>query len=344
MSSLRSSAALLALAAATLASPVRAQEAGGYKVTHKLTIGGEGGWDYTNVDGGRLYVSHATKLVVIDIASEKVVGEVPNTNGIHGAAIALDLGKGFTSNGRDTTVTVFDLYTLNTIATIKTTGANPDAIHYDPFTRRLFTFNGRGENATVINAVTHEVLATIPLKGKPEFAQSNGHGMLYVNIETDPGQIVVIDTRTMKEVKRYSLPGCDGPSGLALDRANDRLFSVCDKVMAVSNPKTGKIVAKVTIGDGPDAVAFDPETKLAFASNGDGTMTVVHQDGPNKYSVVETVTTQKGSRTMSLDAVTHKVYMVGVEYGPTPPAQPGQTRPPRPPIIPESFSILVIEK
>ena len=344
MSSLRSSAALLAVAAATLASPVRAQEAGGYKVTHKLTIGGEGGWDYTNVDGGRLYVSHATKLVVIDIASEKVVGEVPNTNGIHGAAIALDLGKGFTSNGRDTTVTVFDLYTLNTIATIRTTGANPDAIHYDPFTRRLFTFNGRGENATVINAVTHEVLATIPLKGKPEFAQSNGHGLLYVNIETDPGQIVVIDTRTMKEVKRYPLPGCDGPSGLALDRANDRLFSVCDKVMAVSNPKTGKIVAKVTIGDGPDAVAFDPETKLVFASNGDGTMTVVHQDGPNKYSVVETVTTQKGSRTMSLDAVTHKVYMVGVEYGPTPPAQPGQTRPPRPPIIPESFSILVIEK
>ncbi len=335
---------MLALAVVALTTSVQAQDAAGYKVTRKITIGGEGGWDYTNVDGGRLYVSHATKLVVIDLATETVVGEVPNTNGIHGAAIALDLGKGFTSNGRDTTVTVFDLYTLNTLATIKVTGANPDAIHYDAATRRLFTFNGRGENATVINAVTHEVLATIPLKGKPEFAQSNGHGLLYVNIETEPGQIAVIDTKAMKEIKRYALPGCDGPSGLALDAEHDRLFSVCDKVMAVSNPKTGKIVAKVAIGDGPDAVKFDPETKLVFSSNGEGTMTVVHQDTPDKYTVLGTVPTQKGSRTMSLDPVTHKIYMVGVEYGPTPAAQPGQTRPPRAPIIPESFSILVIEK
>ena len=321
-----------------------AQDAGGYKLTHKIAVGGEGGWDYTNIDGGRLFVSHASKLVVIDLKTETVVGEVPNTNGIHGAAIALDLGKGFTSNGRDTTVTVFDLYTLATIATIKTTGANPDAIAYDALTRRIFTFNGRGENATVINAVTHEVLATIPLKGKPEFAQTNGHGLLYVNIETEPGQIAVIDTRTMKEVKRYPLPGCDGPSGLALDREHTRLFSVCDKVMAVSDPKTGKIVAKVKIGDGPDAAWFDAESKLVFSSNGqDGTMTVVHQDGPDKYTVLGNVVTQKGSRTMTLDPVTHKIYLVGVEFGEVPPAQPGQ-RPGRAPILPGTFSILVLEK
>lgn len=345
---MRSSARFVALVIAlTLpaAGHLAAQDAGGYRLTHKIPVGGEGGWDYTSVEGGRLYVAHATKLVVIDLRTETIVGVVPNTNGIHGAAIALDLGKGFTSNGRDTTVTIFDLYTLATLGTVKTTGANPDAIYYDAFTRRVFTFNGSGENATAIDAVTSAVIGTIPLGGKPEFAQSNGHGLLYVNIETDTGQIVVIDTRTLKEVKRYRLPGCASPSGLALDRANNRLFSVCDEsVMVVSDPTTGKIVAKVKIGPGVDAAAFDDATKTVFASNGgDGTLTVIHQDGPNTYTVLGNAATQKASRTMALDPVTHTVYLVGVEFGPTPAAQPGQ-RAPRPPMIPETFSILVLER
>ncbi|MBI3791681.1 MAG: YncE family protein [Gemmatimonadetes bacterium] len=341
----RSIAALAAVATLLSTTRAGAQDAGGYKVTHKIPVGGEGGWDYITVAGGRLYVSHATKLVVLDLRTERVVGEVPNTNGIHGAAIALDLGKGFTSNGRDTTVTIFDLYTLETLGTVHTTGANPDAIFYDAVTRRVFTFNGRGENATAIDAVTGAVLGTIPLKGKPEFAQSNGHGLIYVNIETDPGQIAVIDTKAIKEVKRYPLPGCKEPSGLAYDGATDRLFSVCDEAtMVVSDPKTGKVVAKAKIGDGVDAVSFDPALKLVFASNGgDGTMTVIRQDGANAYTVLGNVTTQKGSRTMTIDPVTHKAYMVGVEFGEAPAAQPGQ-RAGRPPIVPGSFSILVLEK
>ncbi len=260
--------------------------ASGYHLARKIAVGGDGGWDYALVDGDRLYTSHATKLVVLDIANEKVIGEVPNTNGIHGVALAPALGRGFTSNGRDTTVTIFDIQTLATLGTIKVTGANPDAIHFDAATQRVFTFNGRGENATAIDAKTGKVLATIPLPGKPEFAQSDGKGLLYVNIETDTGQIVVIDTKALKEVKRYWLPGCEEPSGLALDRAHTRLFSVCgNSQMAVSDPTTGKVVTLVPIGPGVDAAAYDAETKLVFASNGgDGTLSVIRQDSPDHYT------------------------------------------------------------
>ena len=341
-------ASLVAVMAAVVASAVplvaRSQAPGGYHLTKKIAVGGEGGWDYTNVEGNRLYVSHATKLVVIDLTRDSVIGEVPNTNGIHGAAIATEFNRGFTSNGRDTTVTIFDLKTLATIGTVKVTGANPDAIYYDAASKRVFTFNGRGLNATAIDAATGMVAGTLPLGGKPEFAQGDGKGLVFVNIETDTGQIVVIDSKSLKEVKRYWLVGCEGPSGLAYDRKNNRLFSVCgNKTMAVSDPSSGKIVAMVPIGPGVDAAAYDAESKLVFASNGgDGTLTVVKQDGADKYTVLGNAATQRGSRTMALDPRTHRVYLASVEFGPVP-ATPAGGRPARPPMVPGSFAILVLE-
>ena len=259
----------VASAASAVCSAPLAAQTPTYQLARKITIGGEGGWDYTAIDGDRLYQSHANVMVVVDLAKESVVGTLANTNGIHGVAIAPELGRGFTSNGRDTTVTIFDLKTLAVISSVKVTGANPDAIHYDAASKRVFTFNGRGLNATAINAATGAVEGTIPLGVKPEFAQTNGKGLLFVNLESDTGQIAVIDTKTLKEVKRYWLPGCEGPSGLALDRANNRLFSVCgNKQMAVSDPSTGKVVAMVPIGNGVDAAAYDADRKLVFASNG----------------------------------------------------------------------------
>lgn len=323
-----------------------AQDPGGYRLVKKIPVGGEGGWDYSIVEGHRLYVSHATRLVIVDLDRDSVVGEIPNTNGIHGAAIATDLGRGFTSNGRDTTVTIFDLKSLTVTGTVRVTGANPDAIHYDTFTKRVFTFNGRGQSATAIDAASGNVLGTIPLGGKPEFAQSDGKGLIYVNIETDTGQIVVIDTRGLKEVRRYWLPGCEEPSGLAFDRAKGRLFSVCgNAVMVVSDPATGKVVTTLPIGPGVDAAAYDPATRLVFASNGgDGTMTVVHQESADRYTVLGNLATQRGSRTMALDPRTHRIYLSAAEFGPAPPpAEPGG-RPGRPPMIPGSFAILVLEK
>jgi DNA-binding beta-propeller fold protein YncE len=335
----------LALLVATGAA---AQGAGGYRIVRKIPVGGEGGWDYAFVDSPahRLYVSHGTRAVVIDLDRDSVVGEVTPANGIHGIAVVPALHRGFTSNGRDTTVTIFDLATLATIGAARVSGANPDAILYDEASKRLFTFNGRGLNASVLDPETGTVLGTIPMPGKPEFAQSNGSGLVFVNIETDTGQIVVIDARAMRETKRYWLPGCQEPSGLAYDKKHDRLFSVCgNAVMVVSDPVTGTVVATVPIGPGVDAAAFDPGTSLAFASNGgDGTMTVVHQDGADKYTVLGNAATQRGSRTMALDPRTHRVYLSAAEFGPAlEPATPGG-RPGRPPMIPGSFSVLVLER
>jgi DNA-binding beta-propeller fold protein YncE len=342
------SCALALLTASAPLCPAAAQGAGGYHLTRKIPIGGEGGWDYLFVDTGehRLYVSHGTKAVVIDLNSDSIIGEVAPANGIHGVAVAPELNRGFTSNGRDTTVTIFDLKTLATIGTVTVTGANPDAIVYDPVSRRVFTFNGRASNATAIDAATGQVQGTIPLPGKPEFAQIDGKGQLYVNIESDTGQIVVIDTRAMKEVKRYWLTGCAEPSGLAYDRANVRLFSVCDNaVMVVSDPLAGKVIVTLPIGPGVDAAAFDPGTRLVFSSNGgDGTVTVVEQQSADKYTVLGNVATQRGSRTMALDAGTHKIYLSAAEFGPAaPPSSPGG-RPGRPPMVPGSFTVLVLER
>jgi DNA-binding beta-propeller fold protein YncE len=334
-----------------LLAPARAasaQNAGGYHLIKKITVGGEGGWDYAFVDAGarRLYVSHGTRAVVIDLLTDGIIGEVTPANGIHGIAVATEFNRGFTSNGRDTTVTIFDLKTLATIGSVTVTGANPDAITYDPVSKRIYTFNGRADNATAIDAATGQVQGTIPLPGKPEFAQADGKGLIYVNIESDTGQIVVIDTRNMKEVKRYWLTGCAEPSGLALDRANTRLFSVCDnQVMAVSDPMSGRVITTLPIGPGVDAAGFDPDTKLVFASNGgDGTLTVIRQEGADKYTVLGNASTQRGSRTMALDPVTHRVYLSAAEFGEAPPPSTPGGRPGRPPMVPGSFAVLVMDR
>ena len=337
----------LAMAAPQRAAHTQSAPAAGYHVIKAIPVGGEGGWDYAAVDAvaRRLYVSHATRLVVIDLDRDSVIGQVMDTPGIHGVTFAPELGRGYTSNGRDSSVTIFDLKTLALIARVKVTGANPDAIHYDAASRRVFTFNGRSSNATALDANTGAVVGTIALAGKPEFAQTDGKGRLFVNIETDPGQIQIIDTKTLQVTNTFPLTGCDGPSGLAYDRATDRLFSVCgNRVLAVTNPTTGVVVTLMPIGPGVDAASFDAETKLLFASNGgDGTMTVIRQESADRYTPLGNATTQRGSRTMTLDPRTHRVYMASVQYGPAP-APTAQQPNPRAPAIPGSFSVLVLDR
>src|SRR6476661_4941931 len=263
----------------------------GYHVIGEIKIGGEGGWDYLSVDSAarRLYVSHATHVVVVDLDANKIVGDIPDTPGVHGIAIAPELNKGFVSNGRGNNVTIFDLKTLKTIGTAAT-GENPDSIRYDAVSGRVFAFNGRSKSASAIDAKTGTVAATIPLPGKPEFSVADGKGHVYVNIE-DTNEIVDIDAAKATVSKKYALTGCDGPSGLAIDAKNRRLFSVCgNRVMAISDPDAGKVIATPAIGAGSDGVVFDPSTGYAISSNGDGTLTIVQEMG-GKYDVVENVAT-----------------------------------------------------
>ena len=313
--------------------------ASGYKVIKTVPISGEGGWDYVYVDSDarRVYVSHATQVVVLDADSYEVVGSIPDTQGVHGIAIASDLGRGFTSNGRSNDVTIFDLKTLKTIGTVKT-DANPDAIVYDSVSKRVFTFNGRGKNTTAINAADGTVAGTLALGGKPEFAVADGNGSIFVNNE-DTSELIQIDSQKITETHRWPLAPCKSPSGLAMDRKNRRLFAVCDeKVMAVVNADTGKVVAAPTIGEGVDASAFEPATQLAFASNGEGTLTVIHEDSPDKYTVVENVPTKRSARTMGLDLKTHNIFLPAADFDP--PA-PGERRGK---MKPGSFVLLVLGK
>ena len=313
--------------------------ASGYKVIKTVPISGEGGWDYVYVDSDarRVYVSHATQVVVLDADSYEVVGSIPDTQGVHGIAIASELGRGFTSNGRSNDVTIFDLKTLKTIVTVKT-DANPDAIVYDSVSKRVFTFNGRGKNTTAINAADGTVAGTLALGGKPEFAVADGKGSIFVNNE-DTSELIQIDSQKITEMHRWPLAPCKSPSGLAMDRKSRRLFAVCDeKVMAVVNADTGKVVAAPTIGEGVDASAFEPDTQLAFASNGEGTLTVIHEDSPDKYTVVENVLTKRSARTMGLDLKTHNIFLPAADFDP--PA-PGERRGK---MKPGSFVLLVLGK
>jgi len=311
----------------------------GYKVTATISAGSDGGWDYVYVDSDarRVYVSHSTHTIVLDADTHALVGDIPDTQGVHGIAVASDLGRGFTSNGRSNDVTIFDLKTLKTIGNVKT-DRNPDAILYEPVSKRVFTFNGGGKNATAINAADGAVIGNLPLGGKPEFAAADGQGNIFVNNE-DTSEIIEIDAAKFTETHRWPLAPCKSPSGLAMDVQNRRLFAVCDdKVMVVVNADTGKVVATPTIGEGVDAAAYDPGTKLVFASNGEGTLSVIHQDSPDQYTLLENVPTKRSARTMGLDLKTHNLFLPVAEFDP--PA-PGERRGK---MKPGSFAILFVSK
>ncbi len=309
-----------------------------YKISNRISLEGDGGWDYLIADPvtNRLFVSHGTMVQVVDLKSGKLLATIPDTKGVHGIALAVGLNKGFISCGRDSSVAVFDLTSYKVIERVKITGANPDAILYDPFKKIVFTFNGRSSNATVLNAASNKVIATIPLAGKPEFAATDKKGKVYVNIE-DKSLVTVINTNTLKVENTWSLAPGEEPSGLALDNENHRLFLVCsNQLMVVMNAMDGKVVTTLPIGDRCDGVAFDPGTKRAFSSNGDGTMTVVQAEANDKYKVVENVVTQKGARTIICNPATHKLYLSTAEYE----AAEGNTRPK---VKTGTFTILEIE-
>lgn len=329
----------------TLPGTVIAQAtAGEYHVVRKINTGGDGGWDYLSVDtaGRRLYVSRSTHVQVIDTDTDSLVGDIPATPGVHGVAVAASLGRGFTSNGRDSSVTIFDLKTLAPLGVVHGTGRNPDAILFDPATKRVFTFNGGSASATAIDAVTGTIVGTVPLGGKPETAQADG-GLVYVNIE-DRNEVVAFDPATLAVRSHIALPGCDEPTGMAIDRVKRRLYVGCggNKTMVVVNLRDGTIAATLAVGAGVDANGFDPATGLAFASAGDGTVAVAREDAPGHF-VVTMVPTVRGARTMALDERTHRIYLSSASYGPTP--APTVERPrPRPPMIPGSFTVLVLER
>jgi DNA-binding beta-propeller fold protein YncE len=315
----------------------------GYKIINTYKIGGEGGWDYLIADASarRLYISRATHVIVLDLDSGKAVGDIADTPGVHGIALAPEFERGFTSNGREGTVSIFDLKTLVTSSKVKV-GENPDSILYDPGTKRVFTFNGISHDSTAVDAATGKVLGTIKLDGKPEFSASDGRGEIFVNIE-DKSELTVIDPQHLTVKKSWPLAPCESPSGLSIDRKNRRLFVGCDnKMMAVVNADTGKVLATPRIGDGVDATAFDDATGLAFASCGEGALTVVREESPNQFSVVDNVPTQPGARTMALDSKTHNVFVVTAKFGP----QTATTANlhPRRSVLPDTFVVLVVGK
>jgi len=293
-----------------------AQSADSYHIVKKISIPGQGSWDYLTVDESarRLYVSHATQVEVLDVDSGAIVGKIENTPGVHGIAIAPELGRGFVSNGQSSTVTIFDLKTLKTIAEVPV-GKKPDAIIYDPATSRVFAFNGDSNSATAIDAATGKVAGTVDLGGGPEFAVADGSGYVYDNVE-DASLVLKINSRTLKVEQRWPTAPCASPSSIAMDRPNRRLFIGCrSKVMAVMNADTGQVVTTLPIGDHVDATAFDPDSRLVFNSNGEGTVTVIHQDSPDKYSVVENVKTLPKAKTMALDPKTHRLFLSTAEAG-----------------------------
>jgi DNA-binding beta-propeller fold protein YncE len=339
-------ALVLAGTVAVVAQSAAAQSGGsGYHLAKKVTLGGEGGWDYILADSanGRVFISRGTHTMVVSGADGKVLGDIPNTMGVHGIALAPEFGRGFTSNGRANSVTVFDLTSLQTIREIKVNAENPDSILYDPASKRVFTFNGRSGNSTAIDAKTLEIAGMVPLGGKPETAQADGAGHIYVNIE-DKGQIVAFDSEGLKVLNTWPVAPCEEPSGLAFDVEHKRLFAGCgNKMMAVVDATNGKVVATVPIGEGVDANGFDPGTGFAFASCGDGTLTVAHADSPDHYAVLDTIQTQRGARTMTVDTKTHMVYTVTAEFGPRPEPTADNPRP-RPPMVPNTFTLLILTR
>jgi DNA-binding beta-propeller fold protein YncE len=336
----RSLQALLSIWLIGISTALAAQQ---YKVANPIAITGDAGWDYLFADSTsrQLYVSHGDAVEVVNLDSQKTVARITGMSRIHGIAIANDLNRGFISDGAANMVVVFDTNSRAELQRVKA-GTNPDGIVYDPYSKQVFAFNGRSQDATVIDAATGSVAGTIVLGGKPEFPVSDKKGYVYANIE-DKSEIVKINAKTMQIEKRWSLAPCEEPSGLAMDTSSHRLFSVCsNQKMAVVDSDSGKVVATVPIGNGPDAVAFDSEKNLIFSSNGrDGSITVVKEESPDKYSVVETDGTEKSARTVALDAKTHNLFLSAAQFGPPPEATADNPHP-RPTIVAGSFHVLVV--
>ncbi len=334
----------LILSAVLLAAGSPHLRAQAYHVTHTYTLGGDGGWDYIALDTAshRLFIARQDRVLVVNPASGKVLAEIPGLNRAHGVAFDYAGGRGFATSGGDSSVVIFDLKTLQVLG--RTIAApDADAVLFDPATKRIFTFNGDSRSSSVIDAASGKKIGTIDLGAGPEFAVSAGDGKLYVNLE-DSSAVEEIDAAAMKVLRRWPLAPCESPSGLAIDREHHRLFSGChNQVMAISDVKVGKVITTVPIGQGVDANRFDPGTQLAFASTGDGNLTVVHEDGPDKYSVVANVATKRGARTMEVDLASHTVYTVSADFGPPPAPTPDRPRP-RPSTLPGTFALLVLER
>ena len=313
----------------------------GYSQHHKVVktfhITSIGGWDYISVNKGKIYVSHGSQVNILDEKSGDSLGIVLNTQGVHGIAFNNDLGKGYTSNGRSNNVTVFDLTTTKELASI-TTGENPDAICYEPYSKTIITCNGKTKNLSVIDPILNKVIITVELGGKPEEARPDGTGKLFVNIE-DKNEIAVVDTKTWKVINHWSMAPGKGPSGLAMDVKTQRLFATCDKLLMVLDAKDGKVVTKVPIGDGTDGCGFDEKNKIIYTSNGIGNITAIKEVSPNDYKVIETIQTKPRARTMAMDEKTHAIFLPTAEFEKSTDPNPKA----RLKMIPGSFQVLVVE-
>jgi YVTN family beta-propeller protein len=313
-----------------------------YRFVNEIPIGGEGGWDILTIDSAaqRLYLSHATKIVVVDLDANKIAGEIADTPGVHAFVAVPEFNRGFSSNGKENKSSIVDLKTLKTISKIDT-GQNPDAVVYDGKGKEIYVFNHTGNSATLIDAKEAKAVATIPLAGNPEFAAVDENaGRVYVNIE-DKSEVDVIDTAKHEVIAHWPLAPGEEPTGIALDAAHHRLFAAChNKMMVMVDTASGKVVANVPIGAGTDGCAFNDATQLAFASCGEGVVTIAHEDSPEKLSIVQTLKTERGARTIALDPKTHRIYLPTAQFQPPPSPSPGRS-PARPTIVPNTFKLLV---
>ncbi len=316
----------------------------GYHLIKKVKLGGTGGWDYLEVDPAthRLFVSRGTHYVVVDPDQGKIIGDIPGSQRAHGVAFANEFNKGFTTDGSNADSTIFDLTSLKVLDKVKT-DKDSDAVIYDPFSKRVFTFNGDANTASAIDAASGKLVSTFPLGGGPEFGATDGKGKIFVNLE-DKSSLVKFDAKTLKIENTWPLAPCESPSGLAIDAAHEILVVGChNKLMAFVDGNSGKVLGTVPIGQGVDANRFDPATGYAFASCGDGTLTIAHEDSPTKFSLVEMIQTQRGARTMALEYASHTVYLVTAEFGPAP--EPTKDNPrPRPAVLPDTFTLLIYGK
>jgi DNA-binding beta-propeller fold protein YncE len=330
----------LALVLVALVAPSLAGQSGPYRITRTYTVGGDGSWDYVVPDPPqhRLFIGRQNRLMVVDENDGKLLGEVTGIDGAHGAALVDHTGHGFATSGNDGTIVMFDLKTFRTLG--RTPAAeDADAIIYDPASDRVFSFNGDAHSSTVVDPATGKLIANVPLGGKPESGVSAGDGKVYVNI-TDNSEVVEIDAASLKVTRRWPTAPCAQPVAMAVDTAHHRLFSGCRSgLLAVSDYQAGKVVATAPIGTGVDGTGFDPATSDVFASNADGTLTIVHQDGPDTYHVLQTLDTAQGARNMGLDPVTHRVFVVSATFGPRPAGSRG-----RAPVVPGTFKVMVVER